>query len=243
MMSEARSRKVFCLGWHKTGTSTMGCALLELGFKVVGARLDTVDDLEAGRIDKVIALAENFDAFQDVPWAALYQELDVAFPGSKFIFVERDQSKWLKSAARHFGSTDFPMHKWLYGNGILIGNEKLYLDRYMQHNVDVKNYFRGRDNFLNFSLDDGDDWKKLCNFLDKPLPPIPFPYENKGPHSHNVKERVVTLIRSLIPLALRRSLFNARLHIRKRRGLPDPRDRFNNLEANRNRHTKHRERN
>jgi hypothetical protein len=55
--------KVFCIGWHKTGTTSMGAALIELGHKFVGARLDTVEDLQAGRIENVLDLARQFDAF------------------------------------------------------------------------------------------------------------------------------------------------------------------------------------
>ncbi len=112
---QLQTPKVFCLGWHKTGTSTMGLALLELGYRVVGARLDTTEDLAAGRVDSVLNLARGFDAFQDVPWAALYRELDEAFPGSKFILVERDERKWIHSAAQHFASGAFPY--WYAGLG------------------------------------------------------------------------------------------------------------------------------
>ena len=72
----------------------MGLALIELGYKVVGARLDTVEDLNAGRVDRIMRLAEQYDAFQDVPWAALYRELDKAFPGGRFILVERNENSW-----------------------------------------------------------------------------------------------------------------------------------------------------
>ncbi|MEL7221032.1 MAG: sulfotransferase, partial [Bacteroidota bacterium] len=87
MKKNTEKPRVFCVGWHKTGTTTMGEALLLLGYKVVGARLDLATPLLAGNTQEVIDLAQQFDAFQDVPWAALYQELDEAYPGSKFILT------------------------------------------------------------------------------------------------------------------------------------------------------------
>lgn len=226
-------QRVFCLGWHKTGTSTMGWALVQLGYRVVGCRLDTVGDLQAGRVDRVVELAKQFDAFQDVPWAALYRELDEAFPGSKFILVERDEERWLHSAAKHFNDVHYPMHEWLYGNGVLAGNEELYRERYLRHYREVRAYFEGRDDLLEFSLERGDGWEALCRFLGRPIPNQPFPHENKGAHSYNRVERLVSFGRHVLPYPVRRRLFQARLRLRALRGLPDPRDRFHNLEANR----------
>jgi hypothetical protein len=224
--------KVICLGWHKTGTSTMGLALLQLGYKVVGARLDTVDDLVAGRADRVVDLAREFDGFQDVPWAALYRELDEAFPGSKFILVERDEERWLHSAKTHFADAQIPMHEWLYGEGVLEGNEALYLERYRRHYAEVRDYFSDRqDDILDFSLERDDGWEKLCRFLDAPIPASAFPHENKGAHSFNARDRIVDAARRAVPLTVRRRLFGLRLRLRQLRGLPDPRDRFHNLEA------------
>ena len=211
----------------------MGAALLQLGYKVVGARLDTVEDLQAGRVEEVLALAKQFDAFQDVPWAALYRELDAAFPGSKFIFVERDEEKWLKSASRHFKDNYIPMHEWLYGIGVLSGNERRYVERYKRHNAEVKEYFKGRDDLLVFRLGEGDGWTELCAFLERAVPRVTFPHENKRLHPLNTRERILNQIRVVTPLPLRRSVFRMKLWIRALFGLPDPRDRFNNFEANR----------
>ena len=213
----------------------MGAALIQLGYRVVGARLDTVEDLQAGRFDKVFELAKGFDAFQDVPWAALYKELDFAFPGSRFIFVERDEQEWLRSAVRHFNNRYYPMHEWLYGAGVLLGNETRYLERYRRHNKEVKDYFENRGNFLVFKMSDGDGWPELCRFLSKPVPRAPFPHENKRLHPLSTGERFLEVIRINTPLPLRRSVFRVRLWIRSLFGLPDPRDRFHNFEANRRR--------
>lgn len=222
----AMANKVFCIGWHKTGTTTIGEALLLLGYNVVGARLDFADALLNKDIESVLKEAEKYEAFQDVPWAGLYRELDINFPDSKFILIERDPEKWLKSAIKHFGDRNIKMHAWMYGNGNITGNEKLYIEKYQQHNNDVREYFANRpDDLLIISLENGEGWEKLCPFLSKPIPEKDFPHANKGKHNYTFWERVYSYWRSRIPTKFRRKILTAL-------GVEDRRNRFNNFEKN-----------
>ena len=226
--------RVFCVGWHKTGTSTLGLALIELGYSVLGCRLDMVHPLRRGEMGDVLDLAGQFDALQDVPWAALYRELDERYPGSRFILTERDDQSWLKSARRHFADTHVPLHEWLYGEGRLIGNEELYLERYRRHNREVRDYFRDRsEDLLVMNLVAGDGWETLCDYLGHEAPSRGFPHVNKGPQSYNASDKGKALLRRMIPSSLRRNLFSARLAIGKLLGNPDPRNRFHNAMENR----------
>ncbi len=245
-MTRKRSNdpRVFCIGWHKTGTSSLGYALVQLGYSVLGCRLDMVHPLRQGDLFAVLELAGQFDALQDVPWAALYTELDQAFPGSRFILTERDEQSWLRSALRHFDSTDIPLHEWLYGEGVMRGNEQLYVDRYRRHDREVRAYFADRqDDVLVVDLVKGDAWTELCRFLGAPVPNKPFPHANKGPQSLNTKDRAVDSLRRWSPLAARKAIFGARQAVRDLMGRPDPRDVFNNVVANRDerKRWKHRE--
>ena len=226
--------RVFCVGWHKTGTSTLGLALIKLGYSVLGCRLDMVHPLRRGDTGEVLELAGQFDALQDVPWAALFRELDERYPGSKFILTERDEAAWLKSAAAHFGDTPIPLHGWLYGQESLRGNEGLYLDRYRQHNREVRQYFADRpDDLLILRLGNGDEWQAICTFLGHPEPAEKFPHENKAPHSFNTIDRFLTGVRNSIPGRVRGVIFEFRQKVRNLRGRPDPRNRFNNFRENR----------
>ena len=226
--------RVFCVGWHKTGTSTLGLALIKLGYSVMGARLDTIAALDAGDIAGVLDLAESFDALQDVPWAALYRELDERYPGSRFILTVREELSWQRSALRHFGATDIPLHRWLYGDGKMEGNEALYVERFRQHNQAVLEYFSGRGaDFLEMDLAAGDGWEPLCRFLGREIPRSAFPHANKGPHSLSGPERLLRSLRDRIPKPVRQLVFAGRLRLRRALGLSDPRDVFNNMAANR----------
>lgn len=229
-----RLPRVFCVGWHKTGTSTLGLALIHLGYSVLGCRLDMIHPLRRGEVGAALDIAGNYDALQDVPWAALFRELDHRHPGSRFILTVRDESAWLKSARRHFQDTHIPLHEWLYGKGQLIGNEELYLDRYRKHNQEVKEYFSGRaHDLLVMDLADGDGWASLCGFLGHAVPRQAFPHVNKSPHSFTFEDRVSATIRQSIPGSLRTAIFSIRQFGRDLVGRPDPRDCFNNCRQNR----------
>lgn len=226
--------RVFCIGWHKTGTSSLGHALVQLGYSVLGCRLDMVHPLRRDDLDTVLGLASGFDALQDVPWAALYRELDQTFPGSRFILTERNEQSWLNSALGHFNSTDVPLHGWLYGRGVMRSNEQLYLERYRRHNHEVRAYFADRPgDLLVLDLARGDEWPELCHFLGHHIPDQNFPHANKGPQSMNWKDHTLNSFRRWIPMTLRRAIFSARQTTRDLMGRPDPRDVFNNMDANR----------
>lgn len=229
VIAKHKKPKVICIGWHKTGTSSMGSALLKLGYKVLGAREDMAYPLLKGDVETPINTAAEFEALQDMPWAALYKELDLAYPNSKFILTLRDEESWLNSAQMHFKNIDIPLHQWLYGNGVLEGNEQLYLKKYRTHHSEVINYFKGREqDLLIMDFSKGDGWKKLCHFLDKPIPKIKFPHENKGKHSLNKVEKFLRAIRKITPGPIQKF----RVIILKKLGIHHNTDRFNNSKIN-----------
>src|SRR3990172_4553355 len=95
-------QKVFGLGFHKTGTSSLASALHVLGYKVCGQQNNLANDLTNGNIQSFIDLAKNYDGFEDDPWHLLYKEMDLAFPNSKFVLTDRDVDSWYKSCQNHF---------------------------------------------------------------------------------------------------------------------------------------------
>jgi Sulfotransferase domain len=171
--------KVFGIGFHKTGTTSLAKALTILGYRVTGP--NGVDDPEIAQNVYAMAfgLAEKFDAFQDNPWPILYRELDKEFPNSKFVLTIRPTTAWIKSIENHFAEEDTPMRKWIYGVGHPRGNETIYIDRYERHNREVVGYFAGRDkDLLIMDVTRGEGWEKLCQFLREPIPSVSFPCAN-----------------------------------------------------------------
>jgi hypothetical protein len=182
--------KVFCIGFHKTGTTTLEVALKKLGYRVTGS-FGTKDPDIAGKVHEMaFATVGRFDAFEDNPWPILYKELDARFPGSKFILTRRPAEAWVRSQVKDFATTETPMRRWIYGEdaGCPEGNEDVYIERYERHNREVLEYFRDRPNDLlvmDIPADAG--WEKLCAFLGHDVPEKPFPHANKASLSRRIK--------------------------------------------------------
>ncbi len=167
--------KVFGIGFQKTGTTTLGVILERLGYRVAsyhqfrdmaGRESVTMAEIEARALD----LAKDYDAAKDTPWPVLYQALDRAFPGSKFIHITRDRDAWIRSAVRDFGESPNAIHQAIYGSPCPEGNEAAWLERYDRHNREVVEYFADRpDDLLSIRLEDGVSYDKVCPFLGKPL--------------------------------------------------------------------------
>ena len=173
--------KVFGIGFHKTGTTSLAAALRILGYRVTGPN-GVLDPNIARNVDSMaFDLAERFDAFQDNPWPLLFRKLDARFPASKFILTVRPAERWIRSVVQHFGSATTPMRTWVYGEGygFPAGNEQHYIARYEAHNAEVIGYFKERpQDLLVLRLTEGQGWEQLCPFLGLPIPARPFPQEN-----------------------------------------------------------------
>ena len=174
-------RKVFGLGFHKTGTSTLAAALHKLNYKVCGRQNALAKELVDGNIGAFIDLAKKYDAFEDDPWHLLFKEMDEAFPRSQFILTNRDVDVWYKSCLNHFYEDTTPIRDFMYGKGSPNNNEEKFKEVYLAHQGKVENYFKDRPNdFLIIDFTKGEGWEKLCPFLGESIPNEPIPHANKG---------------------------------------------------------------
>jgi len=182
--------KVFCIGFHKTGTTTLEVALKKLGYRVTGS-FGTKDPDIADKVHEMAyAMVGKYDAFEDNPWPILFRELDTRFPGSKFILTRRPTEAWIRSQVKDFSTTETPMRRWIYGAnaGCPEGNEDIYVARYERHNREVLDYFKDRPgDLLLFDLPADAHWDKLCAFLGHEVPDEPFPHANKASLSRRIK--------------------------------------------------------
>tara|TARA_R110001592_G_scaffold99803_1_gene284013 strand:- start:33 stop:665 length:633 start_codon:yes stop_codon:yes gene_type:complete len=181
-------QKVFGLGFHKTGTSSLASALYKLGYQVCGQQNVLAEEFITGNIDGFISLAKKYDAFEDDPWYLLYKEMDIEFPGSKFILTDRDVDDWYKSCLNHFYEDTTVIRDFLYGNGAPKGNEEKFKEVYLKHQQNVKEYFANRpDDFLIINLTKGEGWEKICPFLGVEIPEDQIPHANKGLYTKTPK--------------------------------------------------------
>ena len=109
--------KVFGIGFHKTGTSSLGEALRILGFTpVANYSPELLPAIKEGDFELVRKHCESYQAFEDNPWPLIYRELDEMFPGSKFVLTLRPTESWLRSLTKHFGGSSTAMRQWIYGD-------------------------------------------------------------------------------------------------------------------------------
>lgn len=179
---------IFVIGWHKTGTKSMSEALKILGYNSFHWSEDLAKKWYAGRIDYLLDFCKRYDAVTDMPFPLMYKELFNANPNGKFIFTYRSSpEKWASSLIRHIIINNKRrkrfMARVLYGDDSANGSAdpSHYIQRYLQHMRNVREFFEGRSNYLEMCFELGSGWPELCQFLDKPIPNKPFPHlKNKN---------------------------------------------------------------
>lgn len=190
LVAQHSNPKIFIIGLPRTGTTSISVAMLALGFKVA----HTAFTKQAFELADVIS---------DAPCFADYQQLDTLFPGSKFIYLQRDLSLWVPSMQRllikmaphllaktgHFSPVLKRAFTVSFGeNHPLRGSEEHLTHCYLKHQEQVQRYFEQRDNLLCIDLSDQNSYSEMCAFLsladennDK------FPHLNRGVQVANWK--------------------------------------------------------
>ena len=105
LLSRRTYDKVFGIGAHKTGTSSLATVFKLCGLVVGDQAEGELAGYSARRGDfrKLVDYVRKADAFQDSPFAdaAVYANLDALFPGSKFILTVRPPEDWFRSFSRY----------------------------------------------------------------------------------------------------------------------------------------------
>jgi len=187
--------KVFCIGFHKTGTTSLYAALTTLDYKVCGTigHHWTAQQLSENGATLCIDTAMKFDAAEDMPWPHFFRDLDNAFPGSKFILTLRKPEAWFASIDKHFGEAATELNAFAYGRDFVParGHKAHWVKTYEAHNNLVREYFQDRPNdLLEMTLGDGDGWGKLCPFLGQENPDEPFPVKNTSEDRKSIAYRI-----------------------------------------------------
>lgn len=183
--------RVFGIGLHKTGTTSLASALSILGYKTL--HWDTprqARDIweEMARVHTSLTIERN-DAACDLPISILFRDLDEAYPHSKFILTVRDEIDWIASLRHHWSLSRNPWRKsWDEDcfshklHTLVYGRKSFDLDtmlgRYRRHNQEVLEYFCDDPGKL-LVMDVAAGWEPLCEFLHKPVPDVRYPRLNK----------------------------------------------------------------
>jgi hypothetical protein len=186
--------KIFGVGFHKTGTSSLHRAFVMLGYRSIhgdgkGSKhggdegVSLIRQIKAG--DCGLATLPLYDAFTDNPYFTIWRQLAAAYPDAKFILTERDEDEWLNSCIRYYhGRRIRPMREWMFGEhadpSASEASARVWLAAYQDHNRSIRDHFSTNpERLLVMNLMKGDGWEKLCPFLGVPPPRAPFPHANQ----------------------------------------------------------------
>ena len=193
--------RIFGIGMHKTGTTSLHQAFQDLGYKSAHwknapwAKSIWKQMLEGGRS---LTVDQNY-ALCDLPIPNLYRELDLAYPGSKFVLTLRPEAVWLRSVRNHWDANYNPqrarwnkdpftriIHRHTYGQVGFDGD--LFLRTYRRHNAEVQEYFKNRPGDL--YVMDKPGWEGLCGFLGRSVPSIGYPNKNVTPEERSIEYHI-----------------------------------------------------
>ncbi|MGH8883603.1 MAG: sulfotransferase family protein [Egibacteraceae bacterium] len=191
-----KSFKVFGLGLSRTGTRSLTEALHVLGFDTVHYPTDraTLDTLVRG--DARFPLLEHYDGITDITVSPYYEDLDRAWPGSKFVLTVRDEDSWLRSCHSHWTNSwawkqegkgeehRVYMETQRFLEAAVYASYEFHEDRfrraYRRHIDNVTRYFAGRDDdLLVLDIAAGDGYERLAPFLGVPMPDQLFPHSGR----------------------------------------------------------------
>jgi len=186
--------KIFCIGYNKTGTTSLTKLMNENNIKTA-PQTPFEFNLESYFYENYNTFTNMikddyyyYSFFQDVPFSLpkFYKFLDKEFENAKFILTVRDtEDEWYDSLIRFYKKMFLNFHNpkniggYVY-EGIIFKiltkvygapkedpyNSKILKKSYLNHISDVKEYFKDKDNLLVVNLKDEDLIEKIENFLD-----------------------------------------------------------------------------
>ncbi len=171
-IKEDYSSKVFCIGYQKTGTTSVGKSFERLGLRNTSFNRRMWKFYQNNEIEKILKFTAKFDSTDDLPWFKedMIPVLDKTFPNSKFVYMIREDEAWKKS-----------YYNWRYKIfGRYPDLEKAFKG-YKDHQHFVLEYFKDRpkDEFIILDITDPEGFKKLAHFIGKETDQDAFPHYNK----------------------------------------------------------------
>ena len=102
VLSNKEFNKIFCIGYNKTGTTSMQKVLRLYGYNLPNQQeqeRQLSKPVFENNYTELIEFCKEYDAFQDMPFSQglTYVAADALFPNSKFILTERDSNDWFNS--------------------------------------------------------------------------------------------------------------------------------------------------
>ena len=194
--------KIFVLGYNKSGTISLSQSLQILGYSVLhtGSNnfMETLmkfsNNLELGM--GILDGIDKYDCYLDYPTyePTVFSHIVDEYPDAKYISLTKNLDDYVDSALRA-KVRDIKNGNKNTWNWLGVGDEEVFRNypEYQKEWVKRRTTFKHKSNLKHLSnlgntenilhmniCDDGDGWRELCKFLNKEIPNIEFPYENKN---------------------------------------------------------------
>jgi len=194
--------KIFVLGYNKTGTVSLSQSLQILGYSVlhIGSNnfmeilMKFSNNLELGM--GILDGIDKYDCYLDYPIyePTVFSHIVDEYPDAKYISLTKNLDDYVDSALRA-KVRDIKNGNKNTWNWLGVGDEEVFRNypEYQKEWVKRRTTFKHKSNLKHLSnlgntenilhmniCDDGDGWRELCKFLNKEIPNIEFPYENKN---------------------------------------------------------------
>ncbi|TRZ44956.1 sulfotransferase [Robertkochia solimangrovi] len=200
--------KIFCIGLHKTGTSTLAHFVECFGLKVTHS-VDWIDNpSKISKYDFFSDGGSHFDGMNEIDYKWLFYE----YPDALFILQTRDTRKWLMSKLRHAGWNEetcpepddiakISQENWR-------GKTLLHIQKYVEHKSNyersIREFFEenGKDRLYEIDITDKMKQEKylkgLKSFLNlRSVVPVELPHSNRLRNSFKLPPEVSDFIEKL----------------------------------------------
>ena len=200
--------KIFCIGFNKTGTTSLQNLLIKEGFidsnqSHFEQNLDSYIFKNPSTLIEIIKTYYPLsNIFQDVPFSLpnFYKELYKEFPDAYYILTVRDSSEVWYNSLFNFYKKVFPNRffkpkeieyirkGWLYSylTDCLKSpkhdpyNKSSLISSYENHIFDVEEFFKGKSNLIKINLNNPLGLNRLESFLGVKFQNTSFPHLNKS---------------------------------------------------------------
>lgn len=183
--------KIISIGLTKTGTTSLHLALKALGYASQHAfKSEAVHNKVTKGNFRIL---DHVDAALDYPINVYWKQLYAAYPSSKFIMTIRRKDSWLECIENQwklvnpYNPTIWTYREMLYHKGCRTFNKEKFAEAYDRRLREVNEFPHfHKDNLLILDICGGERWTKLCAFLGKPVPDIPFPHASNRKYANKI---------------------------------------------------------
>lgn len=187
---------VFNIGFNRSGSTSLTAALNMLGIPTVHYTIDgsgwsplmsdtnkleffiKQNQIKNSKKRLFHGLDKQFKGFSDFTGQEYYRILYSQYPNSKFILTLRPFEDWIKSVIvmeKQQKRLDYNTND---GEQARV---QVLVNSYFTFKEEIRDFFKDKTNsYLEIDICGGDGWIKLCKFLEREIPNVPFPYLGKS---------------------------------------------------------------